>query len=238
MQGQGHHQPVTPPPPTGLLVFLRVLFVAVALGSIGFLMWVPMLRLAIVTRKAVDWVIFALSVVLLVVSVALLLSEPDDEVDTVAETVGVLLLLITLFGVVSYYLAADIRHFDERRRRAEAAFAAHGHGNGHGSGHGPTGAYGYPQNTGPYGYPVLPQQQPGTWSAGGHTAAPHHTPAATHTPGPHHTATPNPTPAVTPTHTPPPTTPVPGGRIDQVRAELDELSELLRKQDGGPEDAR
>ncbi|MER5477108.1 hypothetical protein ABT026_09005 [Streptomyces sp. NPDC002734] len=231
MQGQGHHHPVTPPPPTGLLVFLRILFVAIAIGSIGFLMWVPMMRLAIVTRKTLDWVLCGLSFVLLVVSMALLLSEPDDEVDTPAETVGVLLLLVTLLAVVSYYLAVDIRHFDERRRLADAARAGHGHG--------PAGAYGYPQNTGPYGYPVVPQQQgqPGTWSGGGHAPTPNHTST------PHHTSTPNHTPAAThtpaPAHTPPPpTTPAPGGRIDQVRAELDELSELLRKQDGGPEDAR
>ncbi|MEU3554586.1 hypothetical protein [Streptomyces fragilis] len=219
MQGQGHHHPVAPPPTTGLLVFLRILFVTIALGSIGFLMWVPLLRLAIVTRKTVDWVLCGLSFVLLVVSVALLLSEPDDEVDTPAETVGVLLLLLTMLAVVSYYLAADIRHFDERRRQADAALAGHGHGHGHAR------AYGYPQNTGPYGYPVLPQQQPGTWSGGGHTPAPHHTPTPSHTPAAAHTP-------------PPPTTPAPGGRIDQVRAELDELSELLRKQDGGPEDVR
>jgi hypothetical protein len=36
---------------------------------------------------------------------------------------------------------------------------------------------------------------------------------------------------VPPAHTPPPQRPAPA-RIDQVRAELDELSELLRRQDG------
>ncbi|MEU9581189.1 hypothetical protein [Streptomyces chilikensis] len=232
MQGLGHHQPVTPPPPTGLLVFLRILFVALAVGSIGLLLWVPMLRLAVVTRKVLDWVLFGLSSVLLVVSCALLLSEPDDEVDTAPEVAGVLMLLITLVAVVSYYLTAEIRHYDERRRRAGTAFAGHGH-----PGHGRTGTagagYGYPHAGGPYGFP----QQPGTWSGGGHTPAPHT--AGPHTAGPNTPVTPPPR-AVTPTPpVTPPVTPAPGGgRIDQVRAELDELSDYLRKQDGGPRDAR
>ncbi|WP_151774481.1 hypothetical protein [Streptomyces abyssomicinicus] len=238
MQGLGHHQPVTPPPPTGLLVFLRILFVTVAVGSIGLLMWVPMLRLAIVTRKVLDWVLFGLSFVLLLVSCALLMSEPDDEVDTAPEVVGVLMLLITLVAVISYYLVAEIRHYEQRRRHPGAAF-----------GHGHTGAgtgYGYPYTGNPYGSP----QPPGTWS-GGHTPAPHtagsHIPAphtaGPHTPAPHtagsHTAVPTPSHTATPTPpVTPPVTPAPGGRIDQVRAELDELSDYLRKQDGGPENAR
>jgi hypothetical protein len=42
---------------------------------------------------------------------------------------------------------------------------------------------------------------------------------------------------VPPAHTPPPQRPAPA-RIDQVRAELDELSDYLRRQDGDHEGGR
>ncbi|MEU6162017.1 hypothetical protein [Streptomyces sp. NPDC047130] len=233
MQGHGHAlpQPVPPgrtSPSTGVLVFLRVLFVVIAVGSIGMLLWAPMLRLALVTRRALDWGLFVLSVVLTFVAGALLVTGPDEGENTPAQNWGAALLLITLTAVIAYYLAADIRHF-ERRRKAPfpgPAYAVPGAA--------PAGAgYGYPPRTpGPYGYPAVPQQH-GTWS-GGATPTPVPTRPATGPNGP--TMPTMPIPPSTPPATP--ATPPSGGRIDQVRAELDELSELLRKQDGGPEGGR
>ncbi|MGX1369492.1 hypothetical protein RKD19_004851 [Streptomyces canus] len=77
--------------------------------------------------------------------------------------------------------------------------------------HGPTvhTGYGYPQPTPPYTSTLQPQPQP---------------------PVP-----PAPAPGVVPP--PPPQRPAPA-RIDQVRAELDELSDYLRKHDGNTEDGR
>ncbi|WP_306323631.1 MULTISPECIES: hypothetical protein [unclassified Streptomyces] len=70
----------------------------------------------------------------------------------------------------------------------------------------PTTAYGHPQQH----WPTMPTQT-----------------MATPPPAPQNQA-PTPTPAPTPAPAPPPP-----HRIDQVRAELDELSDYLRKQDGG-----
>ncbi|MGW0603302.1 hypothetical protein [Streptomyces sp. NPDC002640] len=237
MQGHGHAlpQPVPPgrpSPSSGVLVFLRVLFVVLAVGSIGMLLWAPMLRLALVTRKALDWGLFVVSVVLTFVAGGLLVTGPDKGENTPAQNWGAALLLITLTSVIAYYLAAEIRHFERRRRDVPYPGPAYP-----GPGVAPAGAgYGYPPRTpGPYGYPAVPQQ-PGTWS-GGTTPTPVPTPPATGPATPTPQATPPSTPQSLPQSTSP-ATPPPGGRIDQVRAELDELSELLRKQDGGPEGGR
>ncbi|MFF3645823.1 hypothetical protein [Streptomyces sp. NPDC002564] len=74
----------------------------------------------------------------------------------------------------------------------------------------PPAAYGYPQQPTPPGPVHLAPTQFG---------APPNTPPPTHTPPPS-------------SHTPPPGRPAPA-RINQVRAELDELSDYLRKQEGG-----
>jgi hypothetical protein len=77
----------------------------------------------------------------------------------------------------------------------------------------PSSAYGHPRPQQPW--PAAPPQ-------------PHSMP--TQTMG---TPTPMPTPAPTPPPAPPQNQAPPPHRIDQVRAELDELSDYLRKQDGG-----
>ncbi|MFF1448777.1 hypothetical protein ACFVYF_11580 [Streptomyces sp. NPDC058274] len=83
----------------------------------------------------------------------------------------------------------------------------------------PAAHYGYPQSASPYG---ATHQQP--------TASVIHTPVpptqAPQTPVPH-----------TPAPPPQPARPAPA-RIDQVRAELDELSDYLRKHESNPEDGR
>ncbi|KOU63064.1 integral membrane protein [Streptomyces sp. MMG1533] len=206
MHGHGYTQPVKQPPPTGWLVFLRVLFVAMSFLTIGILAWTMLLRLAIVTRKGLDWGLFVASFVADVLALVLLGTESGDEVHTVGGWTGMALLLGGLVAVTAYYLAADVRHFHQLRYGPYAPQPA------------PAPAYGYPQPTAsspsPYTATTVPQTpQP--------TPAPHTPPPMSRTPVPQ---PPLPT-------TPPPQRPAPA-RIDQVRAELDELSDYLRRQDG------
>ncbi|MFE2882821.1 hypothetical protein ACUXZZ_17790 [Streptomyces graminifolii] len=207
MQGHGYPQPAKPPPPTGALVVVRVLLVGVAVFSIGFLAWTMLLRLAIVTRRSLDWGLLVAALAADVLSVVLLGSEPGEDVHTGGGYLGLALLLGTLVASIVYYLAADIRHFQQLR---QAAYGGR-----------PSAAYGYPQPPSPYMGTTVPQ----------HTAPPMpHMPV----PQPH---TPPPMPH-TPVPQPPMSTPPPGqrptpARIDQVRAELDELSDYLRKHDEG-----
>ena len=198
MQGHGYAQPSNQPPSTAWLVFLRVLFVALSVTCIGFLAWAMMLRLAIVTRKSLDWGLFVAVLAADILSIVLLGSEPGDEIHTTGGWLGLGLLLVTLVAAIAYYLAADIRHF-QQLRAARSPLAP---------------AYGYPQPASPYNTQPAPQ------------------PPLPQTPIP---ATPAPRSPVPP---PPAQRPAPA-RIDQVRAELDELSDYLRKHDShhdGPHD--
>ncbi|MET9256705.1 hypothetical protein [Streptomyces sp. NPDC003717] len=195
MHGQGHPQPVKQPPPTGWLVFLRVVFVALGLLSIGFLAWAMLLRLALVTRKSVDWGLFTAALALDALSMVLMATEPGDEIHTPAGWTGLSLLLLTLVVGMAYYLAADVRHFHQLRYAGYAPAPA-----------GP--AYGYPQPPSAYPYPAVAVPQPAY-----------------------------PTPPPMPQHSAPTPPPHPAGagpaRIDEVRAELDELSDYLRRHEGG-----
>lgn len=212
MQGHGYPQPVNQPPPTGWLVFLRVVFVVMSVLSFGLLMWVMMLRLAIVTRRALDWCLFTASIVVEFLGLYLMGSEPGDEIHTVGGWTGLVLVLGGMVAAIAYYLAADIRHFHQLR------FSGY-------SGQRPTSpAYGYPQAQSPYTATTVPQSPPIPQTPVPRTPM-SNTPMSN-------------TPAPPPT---PPQRPAPA-RIDQVRAELDELSDYLRKhdtrQDGDHESGR
>ncbi|MFD4556842.1 hypothetical protein ACFWP5_21425 [Streptomyces sp. NPDC058469] len=213
MQGHGYPQPAKPPPPTGALVVLRVLFVGISVFSIGFLAWTMLLRLAIVTRKSLDWGLLVAAAAADVLSIVLLGSEPGEEVHTTGGYLGITLLLGTLMASVVYYLAADIRHFQKLRQ------------GGYGGQRPPAAAYGYPQSS-------QPDRPPSPYTA---TTTPQHTPPPIpHTPVPQqHTPPPMPHTPVPQQHTPPPGQRPAPARIDQVRAELDELSDYLRKHDEG-----
>ncbi len=204
MHGHGYTQPVRKPPPTGWLVFVRVLFVAISVLTIGILAWTMLLRLAIVTRKGLDWGLFVAAGVADVLSLVLLGTEPGEEVHTVGGWTGIGLLLGTLVAATAYYLAADVRHFHQLRYGVHAPQGAPPHA--------PAQTYGYPQH-------ATPGPSP-------YTAA-----TVPQTPGPlQRPQTPPPPQPPLPT-SPPPQRPAPA-RIDQVRAELDELSDYLRRQDG------
>jgi hypothetical protein len=197
MQGQGHAQPVQRPPHDAVLVLWRVVFVALGVFSVGLLMWAMMLRLAIVTRRSLDFGLLVAVAAADVLSFVLLGTEPGDDVHTTGGYLGITLLFGTLLATVVYYLAADVRHF-QRQREAYAAQT-----------------YGYmpPRPASPYVTATPPRAQ------------------SPHTPPPH-TVSPIPGPPLTQPPIPaPPQRPAPA-RIDQVRAELDELSDYLRKHDG------
>lgn len=205
MHGHGYTQPVKQPPPTGWLVFLRVLFVTLSVLSLGFLTWTMTLRLAIVTRRSLDWGVFVAVLAIDILSVVLLGSEPGDEIHTAGGWTGLALLLGTLVAVIAYYLAADVRHFHQLRYPGYVPA--------------PSPAYGYPQRPAPYTATTVPQTgRPPTTPQQPVAAQPARTPHMPPMP---------PTPASSPPQAPPAP-----ARIDQVRAELDELSDYLRKHDG------
>ncbi|WP_374982851.1 hypothetical protein [Streptomyces fradiae] len=204
-----------PVPPQGgtptHVVVLRVLFAVLPLLSCGMLAAGALLRLALVTRRPRDWWLFGASVIVTIVCIAFI---PDDTETLQADlSVGGLLLHAAL--VTGYFLYADIRHFDPRR-------------------HGPAA----PAGPSPYASTV-PSAGPGYGYPPAHGRAPYAgTPAA---PTPYGQLTPPaqvPPRAPAPPHVPPVPAQQQGAapaapRIDQVRAELDELSDLLRKEEGG-----
>ncbi|MGW7088768.1 hypothetical protein ACWGH2_35420 [Streptomyces sp. NPDC054871] len=191
MHGHGYAPQQPPPTPGSTYVTLRVLFVVLAVVTCGLLAWAPMLRLAIVTRKAYDWVFFGLVTALDVTALILVGVDPGDEEFQGPGNAGMVVLLTTLLAAVAYYLFADIRHFSRYRQQQYGGYAT------------PQPAYGYPQQPGPAPAPGPVHLQP---------TQPHQPPVQ-QTP-------------------PPPTRPAPA-RIHQVQAELDELSDYLRKQEGG-----
>ncbi|MEV3856768.1 hypothetical protein AB0J38_20860 [Streptomyces sp. NPDC050095] len=195
---------------------MRVLFVAIAVLSIGFLGFVPMLRLALTTRSKVNWRVFiAVAAVQLVCWIGIFSDPGAEEFTSWYGNGGMGLMLINMAVSVTYYLIADIRFHGHRTQQAATASLM----------------YGAPPVGTPYGYPpqapaqpYMPQPQP--------QAPMHAMPTQAAGPAP----TPTPTPATAPTPAPPAapqSQPGPPHRIDQVRAELDELSDYLRKQDGG-----
>lgn len=215
MHGHGYTQPVKRSPPTAWLVLVRVLFVVLSICSIGLLAWTMLLRLAIVTRRPLDWGLFVLALVSDIAALVLIGTESGDEIHTVGGWTGMALLMGTLVAAIAYYLAAEVRHFHRLRYGGYAPPPA------------PTQPYGYPQSP-PHQYAhQQPTAQPPIppYTAQAHQA--HQAPQMPPTPPPY--TRPQTTP---PSTTPPPQRPTPA-RIDQVRAELDELSDYLRNHDSG-----
>ncbi|MFD6201226.1 hypothetical protein ACWCQF_18440 [Streptomyces rubiginosohelvolus] len=199
MHGYGPmpQQPTTPRPSPATLTTVRVILVALTVLSCGLLGWAPMLRLAIVTRRPRDWFLLVVVLALNIGLFAFIMATPDDpdQMSDAAALFMMLWILGLLAGVITYYLYAEIRHYNTLGAPA------------------------------PYGTPVhpvppLPYQQ--------QHLAPHqqHQRPQQHQPQPQQHQQPNPYTAPT---TPPTPTPAPQ-RLDQVRAELDELSDYLRKE--------
>ncbi|MEU6984782.1 hypothetical protein ABZ946_15375 [Streptomyces sp. NPDC046324] len=201
MYGHGY---VPPPPPRALpasVIVLRVLFAMLPLFSIGFLTWGTMIRLAVVTRRTLDWILCGVSAAVMITGMVLL---PEDIETTQADVaMGMILLNAAAFTV--YFLVVDIKH--DKVRLGLVSPAAAGAYSPYGTTvPRPQTGYGYPRQAVPPQPAVPPQAQP----------------------------QPQPQPQHQPPHQPV-QTPQPAPRIDQVRAELDELSDLLRKE---PKDQR
>lgn len=147
-----------PPPRRGARaarVILRVLYVAVPPATIGILSWIPMVRLAVRSRRGWDW--FWCGAVAVSATASFVLVGESHNDSSWQAGLGTAVLILLALGVPVYFLVADLRWHDAHR-------------------------------------------------AG--TALPVYFPVAVHPPA------------------------APNGRIDQVRAELDELSAYLRKQEG------
>ncbi|MER5884679.1 hypothetical protein ABT160_12685 [Streptomyces sp. NPDC001941] len=199
------HGPAAPPPKPrdATLIALRVVFVAMTVLSCGLLGWAPMLRLAYVTRRALHWALFGLAVALNIAFVVFVAMAPVDSKGEIGDRDTAITMVWLLGGVVfftAYYLVADLQH-----QHRQAALAGRGW---------PAPHYGYPPQA-----PTLPSRPGPPVPGHGYGYPPQAAPAAAH-----------PTPAPAPPQAPPPQPPAgpPHPRIDQVRAELDELSDLLR----------
>ncbi|MFF3628425.1 hypothetical protein [Streptomyces sp. NPDC002164] len=248
MYAPGH--PPAPPrrvPSRAWIVSMRVLFVALAVCSLGLLLWTPLLRLAIVRRRKTDWWLTGAGFLFVCVLLPILGRDGSDD-PTGIDYVLIPLLLLVLAAAVGYYLAEDIRHYERLRRPAPVI----GYGDPTVPGHG------YPLMA-PMGVPpvapVLPAA-PASGAAAPPVPAPAPFPTPVHppryqpqpptasqppvAPHPHIASAPPPSPAPGPAPRPshPSQASDPSApqqqpqRIDQVRAELDELSAYLRKEDG------
>ncbi|MFI8189871.1 hypothetical protein ACIF8T_13885 [Streptomyces sp. NPDC085946] len=195
-------------PPTrsaAAVITLRVLIAAAGILSCGVLACVPLFRIAFLRGRAWDWVGAWLSMPLSITCFVVVGALPQEDVRT-----DIALAVVLLLGMASstYFLVVDVRSQDRPRQFG-----------GYAGPHAPTvhGPYGYPQSGSPYAPTPVP---------GPPQAHPHATPA----PRPPLPQTPLPQP---PAPQPaPPQRPAPA-RIDQVRAELDELSDYLRRGEGG-----
>ncbi|MET9698292.1 hypothetical protein ABZY31_15380 [Streptomyces sp. NPDC006529] len=187
------HQQYGPQRGQDAVIALRVVFALVPLLSCGFLSWVTMLRIAIVTRAARDWVLFALSAALVILGFALIGTDPVADGGGTRGDIGLALLLATGVAALAYFLYVDLRR--PSRPAATDWYA-----------------------------PPVPPQQPQGYGYGYPPQAGTTVPAP-----PRHSPQPQPRPHQQPLPQPPHTPSPP--RIGQVRAELDELSELLRKQE-------
>lgn len=218
MHGHGQPQPPQPPqsrsPRDVTLVLLRVLFVALPLLTCGFLAWAPMLRVAILARNRWHWILFCAAFALNVLWLAFLFADNTEDLSSWQGNTGMVGMLTTGSAAIAFFLYADIRHYRKVAMRSPGhlpqPFPPHGYGYPHQQslGHAPVAPAPAPQN------PYVARTQPPTPAQNPYTAQPQ----------------PQPQPQI-------PSPPQPEKpRIDQVRAELDELSDYLRKEQGRGQD--
>ncbi|MFJ5814800.1 hypothetical protein ACIQGT_13015 [Streptomyces sp. NPDC093108] len=221
MYAPGH--PPTPPrrvPSRAWIVSMRVLFLVLSVGSVGILLWSPLLRLAIVRRRASDWWLTGAGFVFVCVLIPVLGRDGNDE-PTGIDNVLIPLLLVTMLGSIAYYLVGDVRHYDRlTKQHPMGGYSAVPPAPGYG--------YGYPYA------PTVPTRMP--------SAAPMPAPIPAQAPAPlvrpaqqpQQPQQPQPSPwqQQQPHPQPHPAPHLHPHRIDQVRAELDELSDYLREEEG------
>ncbi|MEU7313867.1 hypothetical protein [Streptomyces sp. NPDC007083] len=188
-------------------LLVRIAFASFPLWSLGLLAWVPSLRFAILRRRPLDWAVFAGACVLTAVYILLLFVVPETkpgEEGNAQLGAGVYIVLL-IGGAVVHAVLAD------RAPRAPRAAPA------------PTL---YAPAPGPYAAPAQPAPTPVTPYDG---AAPYaqtvSAPPNPHrAPHPHQNPHQNPYPGSVPPASP---------RMRQVASELDELGELLRRNQPG-----
>ncbi|MFJ8371505.1 hypothetical protein ACIQ9I_07885 [Streptomyces sp. NPDC094461] len=218
MYAPGH--PPTPPrrvPSRAWIVSMRVLFLVLSVGSVGILLWSPLLRLAIVRRRASDWWLTGAGFVFVCVLIPVLGRDGNDE-PTGIDNILIPLLLVTMLGSIAYYLVGDVRHYDRlTKQHPMGGYSAVPPAPGYG--------YGYPYA------PTMPTRMP--------SAAPMPAPIPAQAPAPlvrpaQQPQQPQPSPwqQQQPHPQPHPAPHLHPHRIDQVRAELDELSDYLREEEG------
>ncbi|MCM2413654.1 hypothetical protein [Streptomyces sp. RKAG290] len=192
-------------PSRAWIVSMRVLFCALSVFSIGMLLWAPLLRLAIVRRRVFDWWLTGGAFVA-VLAILLVVGRDDGDAHGI-DFVLIPLLLLGMLAAPVHYLVADVRHY------------------GRVTGQKTMGGYVPPAPAPGYGYattvPSTGQPGPGPQPVPPQQTFPQQT-----FPQPHYQ---QPQP---PQQTPPPAQYPQPQRIDQVRAELDELSDYLRKEEG------
>ncbi|WP_042378854.1 hypothetical protein [Streptacidiphilus melanogenes] len=106
----GH--PVVPPERSTAarvgLFLLRVFLTCLPTVSIGMLLWVPLVRAALVRRRPVDWVVLVATVLLWALGAYMVISTPDN-VDTGESDAGILILMLLTVTSTVYYLVAEHR---------------------------------------------------------------------------------------------------------------------------------
>ncbi|MFI6288425.1 hypothetical protein ACIBCM_27385 [Streptomyces sp. NPDC051018] len=241
MHGPGYAPQQSGPPSTAAAIVLRVVFLTLSVFSCGMLAWATMLRVATIRRRASDWVLFVASFILTVVLLIVISewgAQGNDPINGVDWAV-----LMSLFGLAIgsavHYLIIDIRHLDIRRAAWSGQTASFNPG--------VTGGFGPPPANHGYGYPPHQTTQPSAAPGYGYpppaaARPPQPQPQPQHHPQPHAQPQLHPhqnpgTPVAPVPHAPAPGPATPPAaadkpRIDQVRAELDELSDYLRKEQG------
>ncbi|MFB7918634.1 hypothetical protein [Streptomyces sp. NPDC056061] len=218
--------PPTPPrrvPGRAWIVSMRVLFTVLSVGSLGLLLWSPLLRLAIVRRRALDWWLAGAGFAFVCVLLPILGRDGDDE-PTTLDGVLITLLLFTMAGSLAYYFVGDVRHHG----RLAPPHLVVGHPSWH-AGHGYATTLPMPAPTfGPAPMPQPPPYGP-VRTGGGPAVRPPAVPPSGQEPRPEQWPQPR---AQSPSQPPQSQRPSPPQRIEQVRAELDELSVYLRKEEG------
>ncbi|MER7398499.1 hypothetical protein ABT381_23670 [Streptomyces sp. NPDC000151] len=239
------HGPAPAPPPPRLLkpgtvVLLRVVFVAIAVLSLGLLAWVTLLRAALVHRRPVGWWIFGVDAALAIPLLAVVGSVPESDW---RGDVALALILLQMAGAVAYYLVVDIRA--RAHARSFAGYGAPGRTPGAYAGPEGYGGYGGPVGYGGPGSPGSPRSPGGAGGPGAYGSGSMYEQGTMSggRPGPYPfisgagaMANPYATqlqpqpPMAQPQPQPPAVQPQPRPqRIERVRAELDELSEYLRR---------
>ncbi|MDG9724796.1 MULTISPECIES: hypothetical protein [unclassified Streptomyces] len=223
-----------PPPSRGAatVITLRVLFAAAGFLTCGLLACVPLFRIAVLRGRGLDWTVAWLSLPVSIGCLAVVGELPESDRRT---DLAMIALLLIGAAASAYFLVVDIRLHAVPRQFAGYAPPRQA----------PAAYYGQSHPAGPYAPTVVsqPPLAPAPRSAHPGFPAPqspvHQTPV--HQTPVHQMPTsqgPTPQPPVPqtpvprgPASTPPPGHPTPA-RIDQVRAELDELSDYLRAHDG------